>query len=177
MLSVKRPPSWSDGEWLKGVVDTLPLSESIVVEGPDGAGKTTLVEVFLEKFPDYSRATKLMNEAGELQEDFHTRAHSPLRPFYIYDRHPVISEPVYGLLFRGEVRPTSPHLLLQRSPLVVFLIPSLERLLLQSNANPQLPGLGSQVSIERLREAYLMAYHIWPGPKVLVTEKEMTGVL
>lgn len=70
----------------------------LVVEGPDGAGKTTLIRQLQEDFhwklaPRFSTST-----GGPLDDIYHRTMSNMSKPTYgIYDRHPVISEPIYAL--------------------------------------------------------------------------------
>jgi|SRR5688500_7895161 len=78
----------------------------IVVEGCDGTGKTNLVNRLVKHLglPIHPRACT--SEGGpvpnldEWVEKELLRAHEP----GIYDRHPLISEPIYGPIIRGSLK-------------------------------------------------------------------------
>lgn len=67
---------------------------NIVIEGPDGSGKTTLANVILQHVP-------LTYKGTEGPEKFHReiieRTYRYLRlDGMIFDRHPCVSQPIYG---------------------------------------------------------------------------------
>src|SRR3954452_1694073 len=76
----------------------------VIVEGPDGAGKTTLVDSLVQA--GYARGNKAstskggpvdnLAEWGETEEAIMTASKVSM----VYDRHPVISEPIYGRTIR-----------------------------------------------------------------------------
>lgn len=83
----------------------------IIVEGPDGAGKTTLINRLSTdlQLPVASKFVKSSGEGsgtndlfGEAYKDVVTMLD---RPTMIYDRHPLISEYIYGPIVRGVLPP------------------------------------------------------------------------
>jgi len=85
---------------------------SIIVEGMDGSGKDTLIDALIKAFPDHTlheRASTSLggpvhNLSGWVARDsMHLTKTSR---FYIYNRHPLISEPIYGKYRPG--KPTDP---------------------------------------------------------------------
>lgn len=86
----------------------------IVVEGPDGAGKTTLVEQLrgdlgwkvMPKFVSHDPQSEELDVLRrEVTEDLKTWHHPSNGDGRIYDRHPIISEPIYGPIIRGRLAP------------------------------------------------------------------------
>ena len=79
----------------------------LIVEGPDGAGKTQLIQrlrlnLQLELMPRVvSSDTEMM---VDLQEWVNEDLHAGLKRA-IYDRHRLISEPIYGPVLRKEMQP------------------------------------------------------------------------
>lgn len=76
----------------------------IVVEGPDGAGKTTFISQLVEAtgLPVAPRVVaKDTTAMGDLQRWVHENV---TRGWHetIYDRHRLISEPIYGLVMRPD---------------------------------------------------------------------------
>lgn len=79
----------------------------LIVEGPDGAGKTTLIEELkgqldIEVMPkaassDTGPDTRTLRNWVDM--DLSSPNHAP----HIYDRYPLISEPIYGPLIRGRM--------------------------------------------------------------------------
>ncbi len=78
----------------------------IIVEGPDGAGKTTLIQHLAEKF-SLPVAPRVVSKDTEAMTDIRTWVNNNLAEgpqATIFDRHRLISEPIYGALLRPEVR-------------------------------------------------------------------------
>lgn len=77
----------------------------IVIEGPDNAGKTTL-SLWLAK---QLKAILIKNEDVPIRDPAHLYslvglglAAQAIAPHVIFDRHPAISEPIYGGILRGK---------------------------------------------------------------------------
>lgn len=79
----------------------------IIVEGPDGAGKTTLVEELSRKL-QLPVAPKVVdhntNAITDLVRWVDYNIEQGLTPT-LYDRHRLISEPIYGPIMRGRLEP------------------------------------------------------------------------
>lgn len=76
----------------------------IVVEGPDGAGKTTLIRRLLEDMDLHTTSRACTSEGGPVDNLGHwvnKKFESNVPRGAIIDRHPLISEPIYGPLIRG----------------------------------------------------------------------------
>lgn len=80
----------------------------IIVEGPDGAGKTTLIRQLQEKWPDLEVAPRVVSKDAEAMVDLQMWVNDNLSqgPQYkIFDRHRLISEFIYGPILRKEQQP------------------------------------------------------------------------
>jgi GTPase SAR1 family protein len=74
---------------------------NLIVEGPDGAGKTTLIHQLREAYPQLPEPTRaatstggpISNMAKWIERD--TVGHLIRSDFKLYDRHPLISGPIY----------------------------------------------------------------------------------
>lgn len=78
------------------------ISKPVIIEGPDGGGKSTLIGKLLHDeglalAPKFSRSVEGPHE-GHIQSAL-SDMYSPLGGF-VYDRHPAISEPIYGTVVR-----------------------------------------------------------------------------
>ena len=110
---------------------------TIVVEGPDGAGKTTLVKQ-LEDVTQFKLMPRRVGQDTQalvdlkqwVEEDNSTREN-----WRLYDRHALISEPIYGPILRSQQKPcfTNPvwmktelQRFYDRIPLIVYCLPPLE---------------------------------------------------
>jgi hypothetical protein len=153
----------------------------IIIEGPDGAGKTTLVAHLSHVLglPVHERASSskggprpdLYEWTMQDMTKHHTANHDG--EVFIYDRYPLISEPVYGLHVRHEVMPPfdeEPFLSEVReslyiSSVVVWCLPSLDTVCQNvfANAKSQMPGV--TLNINKVHQAYMTAYFRWRGPK------------
>ena len=80
----------------------------IIVEGPDGAGKTTLIRQIQERWPELEVAPRVVSKETkdlvDLQE-WVNRNLSEGPQFKIFDRYRLISEFIYGPVIRKEQRP------------------------------------------------------------------------
>lgn len=109
----------------------------IILEGPDGSGKTTLLGQLENEFglPVNPKASDSVNGpvedlVGWVDQDLYSW---PSRSVALYDRHPLISEPVYGPVVRGHVDQRflsrwfrSSHDRLMSGALVVWCLPPFE---------------------------------------------------
>jgi GTPase SAR1 family protein len=109
----------------------------LIVEGPDGSGKTTLVNRLCEELGVEVRSRASTSDDGPIDDlwawvvrDMGTNTNSG-----IYDRHPLVSEMIYGSILRGEVRlgDEDPHQLVQileffygMKPLIIYCLPKLK---------------------------------------------------
>lgn len=111
----------------------------LIVEGPDGGGKTSLITRMQERlgFEVMPRACTSDNgiDVKTLRDWVDRDLSLPVHHHGFYDRHPLISEPIYGPLIRGhmaegfsDVQWLSQRLamLRNRQPLYVFCLPPLE---------------------------------------------------
>lgn len=111
----------------------------IIVEGPDNAGKTTLCNTLsreLNKGIIHSPNHKDMMSSTEKWFEWIIQSLThPSNAHIIYDRHPLISEQVYGPVLRrhnffGDGRGAAfYHLLLKSNPLIIYCKPPEENLM------------------------------------------------
>lgn len=71
----------------------------LIVEGPDGAGKTTLIEAIQEHFGDIEVAPRVVSKETKALVDLEQWVDTNLDggfQYKIFDRHRLISQPIYG---------------------------------------------------------------------------------
>ena len=150
---------------------------SIIVEGPDGSGKTTLIQdlqghfPYLELHPRFctSKGGPLDDLAGLVYKDVKSRA-----THFIYDRHPTVSEYVYNTAIPGrEVRPAfltdamgRVRGRVARHSLMIWCMPPLTEVArnVERNAEDEMPGVVD--NIEEIYRQYQMHRLMWPGRAV-----------
>ncbi len=79
----------------------------IVVEGPDGAGKTTFIEL-LKEYTHLEVAPRVVTKDAEAMVNLQTWVAENVRAGWqelIFDRHRLISEPIYGPTLRDKLEP------------------------------------------------------------------------
>lgn len=131
----------------------------IILEGPDGAGKTTLMEQLLDAFPSIEHHERASTSTGGPVDNIFNWAEAdvetwPVQPLSFYDRHPLISEPIYGTILRGNVDPrfgdvAGANLMhkLNSKALVVYCLPEFSTVFanIQKNEADQLSGVGENI--------------------------------
>lgn len=113
-----------------------------IVEGPDGAGKTTLIRRLQEQLGFEVMPRPCTSDNGidmtTLRQWVDEDLSRPLHYHGFYDRYPLISEPIYGPLLRGRMADgfSDFHwmsdrltMLTLRQPLIVFCLPPKQRVM------------------------------------------------
>lgn len=168
----------------------------VILEGPDGSGKTTLREMLSKelgipmahKVSDSKRGVEGVDLARYVDQDMDTwvnyrssdpqvnrSAYSALthyRGSEIYDRYPLISEPIYGLHVRHEHKPAflAPWYgmkwreFLAHDPLVIFCLPPYDEVAKHVTPNRDMPGVWK--NIVRIYKAYEIEALKYPGTSV-----------
>lgn len=148
----------------------------LIVEGMDGSGKTSLVERLSHDLviPIHKRAARSIEGPRKdlfewAQLDVGTIVH---QTFSVYDRHPMISEYVYGPVLRDgmddrfhSIEATSMTAHLAANSMVIFCDPGIEQVEKNVQAGLHMPGVTDRW--EALYWTYKTLMHHWPG-QVLV---------
>lgn len=152
----------------------------IIVEGPDGAGKTTLIAHLAHTLhmPIHEKASHSVegpvnNLMGWVEKDRAVLNDPDRFSGYIYDRHPVISEPIYGYIVRGNLQVPFGDANFQElmrtvmydTCVVVWCLPSLDVVARNVFSNTQNQMAGVTLKIGRVHQAYNTAYFRWRGVK------------
>jgi len=144
----------------------------LIVEGPDGSGKTTLVGRITAHWHGYPRSYNIpvVHSVGPATKgplfDWAMRTLDEAQDAQILDRFPYFSEPVYGDVLRRDPPLMTPDqlLILRRrlislDPLVIYCRPPLVTMKEQVKKRPQMKGvLGNY---EKIVEAYDWRFASW----------------
>lgn len=138
----------------------------IIVEGPDGAGKTTLIEQLKERY-GLEVAPRVVTKGAEAMVDLKVWVEENLDQgfqYLIFDRHRLISEYIYGPLLRKEQQPGFTDLIwswrmLDRlyndvNPLIIYCLPSLEVVKANVSGDPE-----NEVIAEHIEAMYAAYVH------------------
>lgn len=150
----------------------------VIVEGPDGGGKSTLIRELAQQtgVPIAERASR--SETGPIESLFNWYAADLALPptARIYDRHPLISEPIYAPIARG-VEPQTPfddpewleinrRTMATRALLVVCLPPLwVVKTNVKRTTRGQMPGV--EANIVKLWNAYDAVRRSWSAHRVI----------
>lgn len=132
----------------------------IIVEGPDGAGKTTLIDT-LKAATGLNVHSRASDSVGGPVENIYDWAQTDVdtwasQPMAIYDRHPLISELIYGPVARNfidqaffsEAATRTFHKFYKKS-LIILCLPPFDVLSKNVHREAQMPGV-----LENLPELY-----------------------
>lgn len=154
-------------------------NKSIIVEGPDGGGKTTLVRWLssILDIPIHDRAsTSTGGPVGNLAMWVEQDLTSPfgLGQPWLYDRHPIVSELVYGPItrnrlpqgFRSEAWRKAMISNVARSSILVWCLPSLDVVMKNTEKEGRdMPGVFG--NIDRIHAGYSAYSLAWPGRSIM----------
>lgn len=153
-------------------------NQSIIVEGPDGGGKSTLIRWLssILDVPVHARAaTSTGGPIANLAHWVEADLTSPfgLGQLWLYDRHPIISELVYGPItrnhlpagFRAEAWRKAMIANVARRSIVVWCIPPLDVVMKNTEEDGRdMPGVFG--NIDRIHAGYMSYSLAWPGRSI-----------
>lgn len=134
----------------------------IIVEGPDGAGKTTLINQLVE-VTGLPVAPRVVSKDAEAMVDLKKWTEDNVAKGWqsiIYDRHRLISEPIYGSVLRNKFEPgfddptwlyLMNHQLYQVvNPIIIYCLPPFETVLDNTKDDPD----NAVVAGHKIRKIY-----------------------
>lgn len=136
----------------------------IIFEGPDGAGKTTLIRSFQE-LTGFPLAERVVSKEAKAMVDLRRWVWDNLQLGFqekIFDRHRLISEFIYGPILRTQQEPgfNDPEWVLGMlgrfytlEPIIVYCIPPYSEVLSNVSGDPDNIAVASQ--IEAIYTSYL----------------------
>lgn len=150
----------------------------ILLEGPDGAGKTTLRDR-LKKDLHLPLGPRACTSTGGPVDDLLAWAYRDIQSWgrdsqfiKLYDRHPMVSEYVYGPLIRGKKAPGFDtgtahglHQFLVRNTFTIFCLPPLSQVrfnVYAEDGRHQMSGVPAK--IEKIYFSYQDMAKVWPSP-------------
>lgn len=148
----------------------------LIVEGPDGAGKTTLVERLSKDLEMYVMPRVVSKDAEpmtDLVQWVHDDVTSGLKRA-LYDRHRLISEPIYGPVLRGRMEPGFDNIRWLRDyqrkfrelePFVIFCLPPIASVLNVVDGDDDNQVV--QGHIELIYWLYHNMAALWPTPSAV----------
>jgi hypothetical protein len=155
----------------------------LILEGPDGGGKSRLAEALLARYPvtmhekaSHSLRGPVRNLAAWVTDDIAKMDH--FETCNVYDRHPIISEPIYGSITRQQPQPgfaarrdgrsdgtnhwlSTQRLALYEKATIIWCIPSLEQCRAAVDPTRDMPGVVE--NIDEIHARYLMTMAAWGG--------------
>lgn len=150
----------------------------IIIEGPDGAGKSWLVKQLSNELgiPQHERAVRDRlgphDVEGTTLWDWAVRdvASWETSDVFLYDRHPLVSEYIYGPVTRGRMAPGFTHpsaqgvrQQIEQQCLLIVCLPPLEVVLENIQKEEQMEGVQENATIlYGLYEALLASWPGWP---------------
>ena len=146
----------------------------IIIEGPDGSGKTNLIGRLADRFQlkvheKFVHSTDYEGSSGDLFQRACLDIVDRPNELTIYDRHPLISEYVYGPIIRGKLPalvwagPVARQMVerLASNSLVVWCRPPNERL--HSTVSTERDMTGVSTHIDAIAGVYDALRVMWPG--------------
>lgn len=143
----------------------------ILLEGPDGAGKTSLLKAMVNRW-DLDVMPRFAGTHGP-KDDLYRRVYEDqvsraVKRCAIYDRHPLISEYIYGpAMGRGIstefLWPSARQMRhqLAHDALLILCLPPLEEVKKNIARTEQMEGVAEK--IEYIYEQYMLLRITWPG--------------
>ena len=151
---------------------------SILIEGPDGAGKSSLACDLQAHFPEMEMHPRFCTSKEGPIAELATAVYKDTRGLpthYIYDRHPIISDYVYNASipsrrFSADFLSETMARVRDRiaySSLVIWCLPPFRTVAdnVLRDEDDQMPGVAQ--NIHKIYDNYQMHRLMWPGPSAL----------
>lgn len=148
----------------------------IIVEGPDGGGKTYLLKVLVKQLQEWAlnlnvkEPAKIIHSPGPLEQGLFQWAVNALdraKEPVVFDRFPFFSEPVYGQILRHKMLLSEEEFdelkirLIEWDPLVIYCRPPLATLKQSSLVMEQMGGVLE--NLQAIIKSYDQMFPYWMG--------------
>jgi hypothetical protein len=140
----------------------------IVIEGPDGAGKTTLLNKLRLQFKEIPVAPRVVSKDAEAMVDLVEWVEENVERGWqnvFFDRHRLISEPIYGPILRSKAEPgfsdfgwfhqQAEEFYHWINPMVIYCLPPLSRVMGNLRFDPDNKAIVNYA--EQIYSAYVAA--------------------
>lgn len=159
----------------------------VIIEGPDGSGKSGLINRLLKDLPlslHHRASTSVGGPLADITTWYESDATNLQHPTYgpggeygpwIYDRHPLISERIYAMHARDDVPQgkyadadwvTAQLQFMAKHAIMVWCLPPKSHVFsnVNHNSGEQMPGVVNHIG--DIYRAYTRGAHRWPGVAV-----------
>lgn len=138
----------------------------IVIEGPDGSGKSTLLSHLQKALPHIDTHERFSTSVGGPVESLDIRVATDMKALesrapQFYDRHPLISEFIYGPIIRNEIKDGLDQIEMTtfkkkffREALIIVCLPRIETVMWNVHQDPDNQMAGVLPNIVPIYEAY-----------------------
>jgi adenylate kinase family enzyme len=147
----------------------------IVVEGPDGSGKTTLAEKLLKTFPqfEYQKPVPSKGPEGQTSQYMITWMNGRFKMVksgtnYIMDRINLVSEEIYGPICRGYSMLCDDMRMVDAlsnffgtKPIIIYCRPDEETIFENLNKDQSFQMVGVRENITEIIQAYDRFFGVW----------------
>ena len=147
----------------------------VVVEGPDGSGKTALINKIIEKFPFLAYQKPVPSngpegQTGKYMIDWLNSRFSEIKSGanYIMDRINLVSEEIYGPICRGvsmiyvDIRAVDTlSNFFGNKPIIIYCRPSKETIFENLNKDQSVQMAGVLENITEIIQAYDRFFNVW----------------
>lgn len=147
----------------------------IVLEGPDGAGKTTLLTHLQNTFPHIHTHERFSSSVDGPKDALDVLVLNDMKSYeqrapQFYDRHPFISEFIYGPILRGSIKDNIHRGEVGRlrkqfadDALIILCLPSYRRVWMNVDSSQDGQMAGVWANLSAIYNGYNDLHRMWPN--------------